>query len=298
MGQNLIPRLKAAGWSQLVVLDKHAANLQILRGLHPELETELVDLAEPGPWQARFKGAEAVVILQAQIGGLDPLAFQRNNVDATRHVLDAMRQYQVGYAVQISSSVVESVADDDYTNTKKAQEQLFLDSGIAGLVLRPTLMFGWFDRKHLGWLARFMRRTPLFPVPGDGRFMRQPLYAGDFAAIIASCLESRPTGQVYDISGLEKIDYVDIIREVRRANRLNRPIVGIPYGLFRLLLQAWALFDQDPPFTAAQLKALCTHEEFAVIDWPGIFNVTATPLAQAMDETFQDPRYSAITLRF
>ena len=31
-------------------------------------------------------------------------------------------------------------------------------------------MFGWFDRKHLGWLARFMTRAPVFPVPGHGRY--------------------------------------------------------------------------------------------------------------------------------
>jgi hypothetical protein len=46
-------------------------------------------------------------------------------------------------------------------------------------------MFGWFDRKHLGWLSRFMKKVPVFPIPGHGRYMRQPLYGGrDFANII------------------------------------------------------------------------------------------------------------------
>ena len=59
-------------------------------------------------------------------------------------------------------------------------------------MLRPTLMFGWFDRKHLGWLARFMQRAPVFPIPGHGRYLRQPLYAGDFCDIIMACIEQRP----------------------------------------------------------------------------------------------------------
>ena len=62
-------------------------------------------------------------------------------------------------------------------------------------------MFGWFDRKHLGWLARFMARAPRFPIPGHGRYLRQPLYAGDFCDIVIACLERRITG-VYNISGL------------------------------------------------------------------------------------------------
>ena len=47
-------------------------------------------------------------------------------------------------------------------------------------------MFGWFDRKHLGWLARFMQRAPVFPIPGDGRYLRQPLYVGDLCNVIAA----------------------------------------------------------------------------------------------------------------
>ena len=56
------------------------------------------------------------------------------------------------------------MAVDDYTETKKAQEALTAASGIKQVVLRPTLMFGWFDRKHVGWLARFMQKTPVFPI--------------------------------------------------------------------------------------------------------------------------------------
>ena len=79
--------------------------------------------------------------------------------------------------------------------SKDAQEKLVVESGLPVVVLRPTLMFGWFDRKHLGWLARFMQKTPVFPVPGNGRYLRQPLYAGDFCDIIMACIERRPSGR-------------------------------------------------------------------------------------------------------
>jgi uncharacterized protein YbjT (DUF2867 family) len=71
--------------------------------------------------------------------------------------------------VHISSSVVNSRAGDFYTESKKAQEKIVVESGLPACLLRPILMFGWFDRKHLGWLARFMQRAPAFPAPGDGR---------------------------------------------------------------------------------------------------------------------------------
>ncbi len=298
VGQNLVVRLKARGYTNLVILDKHRANLEVLRRLHPELTIEYADLAERGDWERHFSDAQAVVMLQAQIGGNDYVEFERNNLTSTRHVLDAIRAGKVRQLVHISSSVVESVADDDYTNTKKAQEQMVRDSGIACPVLRPTLMFGWFDRKHLGWLSRFMQKVPVFPVPGDGRYMRQPLYVGDFCNIIISCIESRVTGGVYNISGHERVDYIDIIREIKRVTAARALVMKIPYSLFYLLLWLWALFDRNPPFTTQQLAALVAKDEFEVIDWPHIFGVRCTPFAEAIRETFCAPTYSSIVLEF
>jgi uncharacterized protein YbjT (DUF2867 family) len=199
--------------------------------------------------------------------------------------------------VNISSSVVNSMAVDNYTETKKAQEALTLASGIRQVVLRPTLMFGWFDRKHVGWLARFMQKTPVFPIPGDGKYLRQPLYAGDFSAIIASALEHETTG-TFDITGLERIDYIDLMRAVKEASGAKARIQKLPYGMFKLLLQANALVDKNPAFTVKQLEALVTPDVFEVIDWPGIFGIQATPLREALRITFQDPVYSKVVLEF
>ena len=298
VGQNLVARLKAKGYTHIVVLDKHAANIEVLRRMHPDVVAECVDLSAPGAWQSHFEQAGAVVMLQAQIGGIDYAEFERNNLVSTRLVLDAVRAGRVEQLVHISSSVVESVADDYYTKTKKAQERMVLDSGIACPVLRPTLMFGWFDRKHLGWLSRFMQKVPVFPIPGHGRYLRQPLYVGDFCNIIMSCMENRITDGIFNISGHEKVDYIDIIREIKRATRASAAIVKIPYGLFHGLLWLWALFDRNPPFTTQQLAALVAKDEFEVIDWPGKFGVRCTPFAEAMEETFRHPVYSKVVLEF
>ena len=298
VGQNLVARLRAKGYSHIVVLEKHRANLAVLRKLQPEITAEYADVAVPGEWQRHFEGADVVVMLQAQIGGNDYAEFVRNNVDSTRLILDAIEQHRVGYLVHISSSVVESIVDDFYTRSKTAQERMVLDSGIPCPVLRPTLMFGWFDRKHLGWLSRFMQRVPVFPVPGDGRYMRQPLYVGDFCNIIISCIERRIPNGIYNISGHQKLDYIDMIRQIKRVTRAKAVIATIPYGVFRSLLWTWSLFDRNPPFTTQQLKALVAKDEFEVIDWPGLFGVPCTPFEKAIDETFNDPAYGNVALEF
>ena len=298
VGQNLVARLKERGHKDIVVLDKHRRNLEILKKVQPDVIVEYADLADPGAWERHLLGAHVVVMLQAQIGGNNYQDFVRNNVQSTSRVLDAIKLYKVPYLVHISSSVVESVADDFYTRSKIAQEQLVLSSGVPCPVLRPTLMFGWFDRKHLGWLSRFMKKVPVFPIPGHGQYMRQPLYVGDFCNVIISCIENRIREGVYNITGHEKVDYIDIIREVKRATRCKTPIFKIPYSLFYTLIWIWGCFDKNPPFTTQQLQALIAKDEFEVIDWPGIFNVPSTSLKAAIDETFNDPRYSNVVMEF
>jgi nucleoside-diphosphate-sugar epimerase len=298
VGQNLLTQFDVSKFDQIVVIDKHRHNLGILRQLHPNVITVEADLAEPGDWRNHFHDTDVAIILQAQIGDKHSDSFLRNNIQATENVLEAIKRHQVTYTVHVSSSVVESVADDDYTRTKRAQEELVRDSGVDSVILRPTLMFGWFDRKHLGWLSRFMQRVPVFPVPGHGRYMRQPLYARDFCRIILSCIDSRISGRTFDISGREQVDYIDILRTIKTATGARSWILPIPYWLFYALLWTWGLFDHNPPFTTDQLSALRANDEFDVIDWPALFGVKSTPFNEAIEETFNHPRYSTVILEF
>lgn len=298
VGQNLIIALKEKGYTNIVAIDKHPDNIKILAELHPELEIIEADISNPGDWQQHCQGGDAVIMLQAQIGAKTSGPFIRNNNESTRLMLETAKKESIPYIVHISSSVVESVADDNYTNTKKSQEEMVKTSGIDHCILRPTLMFGWFDRKHLGWLSRFMKKIPVFPIPGNGRYMRQPLFVQDFCHIIISCLEKKPHNEVYNITGNEQVDYVDIIKSIKQTIKSRTLILHIPYSLFWILLKIYAIFDSDPPFTTEQLKALVARDEFEVIPWGEIFNVEPTPFKQAIEKTFGESKYSNITLSF
>lgn len=299
VGQNLVVRLREEPGIELVCIDKHAANCKIFRQLNPAIRLVEADLASNQErWIREFSGIDLVIMCHAQISSTNPQDFIDNNVVSTVNVLQAMNQHSVNKLIHISSSVVNSLANDDYSRTKAEQEDLVKASGQDFTVLRPTLMFGWFDRKHLGWLSRFMRRVPVFPIPGSGQYIRQPLYVGDFCDIIISLLDNPRTGSTFDITGLERVSYVDLMRLVRDQSGAKARIVHIPYRLFWRLIQVYGSIADNPPFTTDQLEALVIPEEFAVIDWPGIFDVQQTPLRDALHETFNHPEYSSIVLDF
>ncbi|MFN5220454.1 MAG: NAD-dependent epimerase/dehydratase family protein [Cyanobacteriota bacterium] len=301
VGLNLIATLQEyhPSWNLLVV-DKKQVAVDAGRKLFPNVTFLVEDLChtEGMQWPSLLQGQDACVMLQAEIGNTDASQFERNNITSTQVVLDQLQKAGVPHLVHISSSVVNSVAQDLYTTTKRTQERLVLERWPEAVVLRPTLMFGWFDRKHLGWLARFMQRMPIFPIPGHGRFIRQPLYVGDFCRVIQSCLEQPSLQGRYDITGIERIRYIDLMRSLRSAVGSSTVMLSLPIPVFAFLLRLWAWIKRKPAFTTDQLKALTAGDEFELIDWPGIFGVRPTPLAEALKITYRDPRFSDVVIPF
>ncbi len=298
VGLNLIPRLIDEGYNEIIVLDKHKDNILIAKQLFPNITIKEADVSKSGDWTKFISSNSTVVMLQAQIGGKIYDDFKKNNIEATQNIINIIKQKKNIHLVHISSSVVTSVANDFYTNSKKLQEEIIKNSGISCAILRPTLMYGWFDRKHLGWLSRFMRRFPIFPIPGNGKFVRQPLYAGDFCNIIISCIKNKGLSGTYNITGYEKIFYIDIIKMIKKEIASKAIVLKIPFSFFYFLIWLWSLFDNDPPFTTQQLVALSADEEFEVIDWPRIFSISYTPLNEAFKETFKNSKYSKVEMKF
>lgn len=285
VGQNLTPLL--ASEFNVCVVDKNRRNLQILKELNPAVRVLFEDLNSTGEWQSEVANSDFVVSLNAQISSTNESDFRLNNILATEKVISELTTKNPQcHIVHVSSSVVNSLANDFYSDTKRSQEILVVESGLSNTILRPTLMFGPLDRKHLGWLSRFIQKTAIFPIPGSGDYQRQPLFVGDFCQVILSVLRhSGPTG-TFDISGRQVVSYVNLIRKLKKATGSKAALVRIPFWLFDAILKTAAKVSKNPPFTSQQLHALVIPEVFPIIDWPSIFKVQETDLETAFERSF------------
>lgn len=296
VGQNLAILLASRPDLDQVYIDKDPERIALLHALHPDVDAVVGDLAEPGAWEEHLRPQDTIVVLHAHVTATHAEPYERNTVRATRLLLDRAREVGAGDVIHVSSMIVRSKVEDHYARTKKVQEDMVLASGLRVCVLRPTLMYGWFDPKHLGWLTRFMGRVPVFPVPGSGRFIRQPLYAMDLGRVIERCIDDFPAGRTYEIVGAERIEYLEILKMIRAAKGLRRPFLHLPIPVFRAMLKAYALVSGSPPFTADQLTGLTAGDEFEGDDLAATFGVTPTPFERGIRETLTDARYSDMAL--
>ena len=301
VGLNLIALIKERHpeWN-LIVVDKKYQSIKVAKEIFPNVKFICEDLTKVKnqKWPSKIKECDICIMLQAEIGTKQINLFELNNVISTKIIINQLEISGIKRLIHVSSSVVNSKSEDLYTKTKREQEFLIANSFPNCVILRPTLMFGWFDRKHLGWLANFMLKIPLFPIPGRGDFIRQPLFVGDFCSLIISCINNPSIAGIYNISGLEKIRYVRLMRMLKEIKSSRILFVHLPIPIFSFLLKIWALISKKPALTSSQLYALIAGDQFEIIDWPNIFKTKSTPIKEALKITHNDKRYSNIRIPF
>lgn len=287
VGQNLVPMLLAEGY-RVTAIDRNP-NINLLKRLNPKANCIQADVSYPGKWENEFRDADCVIELHAQIAAQTAAPFERSNIEGVNNVLELCKKYKIKNLIHISSSVVISVAKDEYTRTKRIGEELVHKSKVPHTILRPPLMFGCFDAKHLGWITRFMEKTPIVPVPGSGKYIRQPLYVNDLCKVIIKLTKRKPQNKIYNIIGLEKIYYIDLLKIIAKTRGWKRLFVPLPLWLFGFLLRVYSLVFRKTVFTPDQMKALVAGDEFPVENWCEEFGVRYTPFKEAIWKTWHSP---------
>lgn len=164
------------------------------------------------------------------------MTFQRIHVDGTRHVVEAARSAGVRRFVHMSALGARAEATAAYHRSKFAAEELVRNSGLEYTIFRPSVIFGPRD-EFINMLADLMRKAPLVPVIGDGRYRLQPVAVEDVAQGFAGALgHPRTAGETYDVGGPEAYTYLDLLRQIGETTGRRPRFVHLPLGLMRALV--------------------------------------------------------------
>ncbi len=287
VGQNLVPMLVREGY-HITAIDRNQ-NINLLKRLNPKVNCFQSDVSYSGKWEEVFKDADCVIELHAQIAAQTSAPFERSNVQGVNNVLELCKKYKIKNLIHISSSVVISVAKDEYTRTKRIGEEMVAKSKIPHTILRPPLMYGCFDAKHLGWITRFMEKIPIIPIPGSGKYIRQPLFVNDLCNVIVELTKRKPENKVWNIIGRERICYIDLLKTIAKVRGWHRLFIPLPLPVFAFMLRVYGFVLRKTVFTPDQMKALVAGDEFPVENWCGEFGVKYTPFKEAMWKTWHSP---------
>jgi len=281
VGLNLLRHIDSNKYD-IIALDKDKENLKFAKKINKKIKIVCADLSLYGNWEEFFKGGACVIQLQAQISDPEEEPYVKNNIISVQNVIKACEKYNVKNLIHISSSVVLSVAKDCYTKTKTIGENLVKKSKLKYTILRPPLMYGAFNKKHLEFIVKKFEKIPIVIIPGKGKYIRQPLYVGDFVKIIICLIERKPEKKIYNIIGKEKIYFIDLIKIIFEIKEKKKIFLKIPLQLFLFLLKLYNLLTNKKPFIPEQLTALTAGDIFPVEDWEEEFKIKYTPFREGV----------------
>ena len=261
VGRNLVRELHQAGHRVVA----------IARSARPDTWPEgskwvRADLAEPAGYRDALAGAHAVVHVAATTGKARPAVYERNNVQATRALLQASAAAGVARFVFISS-IAAAFADRryyPYADSKVAAEAVVQASPLTTLIVRPTMILGEGSPVQAS-LARLVR-LPLIPMFGDGKVLVQPIDVADLVRLLVGLVKgpAPPSGTVLEVGGPETYSMVELVRRLRRAAGIEGKarFIHLPIGLLRAgLALVEGLLLPVLPFTAGQLASFANDSK-------------------------------------
>jgi nucleoside-diphosphate-sugar epimerase len=126
------------------------------------------------------------------------------------------------------------------------------------------MIYGSTRDRNMWRLIRFLRYSPVAPVFGDGNYLQQPIYVGDVAQAIVSCLCNDQTiGKSYNIAGKHPLTYNQVINIV--AKQLHKRVwkLYIPSTPVIGLLKFFERLHLSFPIKAEQVMRLNENKDFS-----------------------------------
>ena len=173
----------------------------------------------------------------------------------SRALFEAARRARVARIVHLSIANPSLDSPLPYYRGKALAEQALTAGDVPYAVVRPTWIFGGGREILANNIAWILRHMPIFFVPGDGRYLVQPVHIDDLAHI---CLRAAhgPSKVVMDAAGPDTMSFDQLVRAIRDAVGRRTPILHAPPAAMAALARALGFVVRDVVLTTDEIRGL------------------------------------------
>ena len=178
-------------------------------------------------------------------------------VENSKILLTACRAAGVRRIVHLSVTGADEQSPLPYFRGKGLVERAIRESGLSYAILRPALVYGPGDIlvNNIAW---FLRRSPVFPLMGDGEYRLQGVDVEELAEIAVDA-GGGEAGAVTDVVGPETLTFQELVRLLARATGSRAWIVRASPRLVEALLTAAGAIVRDVVLTRDEIRGLMAN---------------------------------------
>jgi nucleoside-diphosphate-sugar epimerase len=281
-GSHVVPLLLKNGY-EVRCLYRLGSDRSVLP--KPEIEWASGDLSDTLALSASMQGTDALVNVAS-------LGFGH-----TGSILRAAKDAGIQRAIFVSTTAIFTQLNAKSKQVRLAAETAIEASGLNYTILRPTMIYGSPSDRNMWRLIRFMHYSPVVPVFGDGNYLQQPIYVGDVAQAIVSCLCNDQTiGKSYNIAGKYPLTYNQVIDTIAGEMKKRVWKVHMPSMPAVSLLKFFERLHVPFPIKAEQVLRLNENKDFSYAEAQRDFEFNPLSFEEGIKLELRSIRTQAVDL--
>lgn len=267
LGQNLMRRLASRG-RKVIPLGRR------LDALTPEQRTDArqFDLEQPGSLQSALQGAEYVVSCVHAYDGAAVVAALPSTVKRV---------------VLLGSTRIFSRYSNRNIEKQKDAVAALASSGIPGVVLHPTMIYGGPTDANVQRIAAYIRKFGAVPLPAGGTALLQPIHSDDVVSCIEAALQrDEALGEPVIVAGPQVISYRDLVQAVGRAIGKSPIVLPVPGFALQIVAALTAVVPGLPTIRIDEVRRLGEDKTFPIDEMRRRLGVEPIDISTGLARTF------------
>lgn len=255
IGRAVLQELSEAGYPIRILLRPSRLSPNLPHGI--PVEVALSSLTDKRGIRAAMVAVDMVIHLASGENSGARGYHPEMEILGARYLAEAASEAEVKRILFVSHLGANPTSAYTVLRVKAMIEDHVRECGVPYTILRSGIVYGPGDHFTTS-LAKMLSFSPIiFPIPGDGEILLQPLFVKDLAkAIVWSLDETHTIGQTFDVGGPEFLSLRQVTGLILQAMHKRRILVSIrpPY----LRAGAWLMerFFRHPLVTTFWLDYL------------------------------------------
>jgi NADH dehydrogenase len=222
----------------------------------------------------------------------------RTDIEGTRVLAQAAASAEIERLIFLSHIGADRASAFPIQKSKGIAEEHIRKSGVPYTIIRSSVVFGPEDR-FTNPLALLLRSAPgLFPIPGDGRTLIQPLWVEDLVTCMLWALQNPDmVNETYEIGGGEYFTLRQMLQRIMTITRTHRMLVPLPIPMMRALMVILDSFIPNFNVSTYWLDYVAVNRTCPVDNMPRIFGLMPARFGYRLDYLARKPWYTNISER-
>lgn len=256
LGRYVVKELASAGY-RLRIISRSPTKNAALKTAGDVGQISLIsgDITNQQTYASAIKGSYAVINLVGILFESGKQTFTDTQSLGAERLASAAKAAGVRRFIHISALGVEHEAGSSYARSKFLGELAVMSAFPEATILRPSVIFGAEDN-FFNKFAQLANIAPALPLIGGGVTKFQPVYVGDVARAVKTCLEREDTkGSTYELGGTKIYSFKEILEYILSVTGKKRFLLPLPFGVASIIGRIGE-FIPTPPLTRDQVKLL------------------------------------------